>query len=79
MTSGWLFLVIGILGATLDFWMASKAARRPMPSAEPGMQRTNPATAALVLRIGGVLFLLLLFALAFGVIPSAGINPIKLH
>jgi len=49
MTSGWLFLVIGILGASIDFWMASKAARRPMPSAEPGMQRTNPATAALVL------------------------------
>jgi len=79
MTSGWLFLVIGVIGAAIDFWMAAKAARRPMPSAEPGMMRTNPATAAIVLRVGGVLFLLIFFALAFGLIPSASINPIKLH
>jgi len=83
MTNGSVFLAIGTAVAAADLVIAQVAARKireraatpPIESARPG----SPAAIVPMLRIGAVVIFLILAALAFGLIPAADIQPIKLH
>ena len=83
MTSGWIFLAIGTVMAAGDLVFAQVVARKMRERAEiPPMEGTQPGSpqaAAAMLRVGAVVIFALMAALAFGLIPSAGIQPIKLH
>jgi len=83
MTNGSVFLAVGTIIAATDLVIAQVAARKireraampPIEGARPG----SPAAIVAMLRIGAVVIFLILAALAFGLIPSAGIQPIQLH
>jgi len=83
MTNGSVFLAIGTSIAAADLVIAQVVARKmreraAMPPIEGGRQG-SPAAAVAMLRIGAVVIFLILAALAFGLIPAADIQPIKLH
>jgi len=83
MTSGWMFLAIGIVLAIGDLMFAQFAIRKTRERAAlDGIESPSPnatrATAAMI-RVGSVVIFLIFAALAFGLIPSASIQPIKLH
>jgi len=83
MTNGSVFLAIGTIIAATDLVIAQVAARKireraAMPPIEGGRQG-SPAAIVAMLRIGAVVIFLILAALAFGLIPAADIQPIKLH
>ena len=81
--SGWIFLVIGLVVAATDFAMgyrllnAGRDQRASGPGADPsaeGQQRVGR-----MLMIFAPLFLIFFAALAFGLIPIGGIEPIRLN
>ena len=83
MTNGSVFLAIGTSIAAADLVIAQVVARKmreraAMPPIE-GSRQGSPAAAVAMLRIGAVVIFLILAALAFGLIPAADIQPIKLH
>jgi hypothetical protein len=83
MISGWLFLAIGTVISAVDLviahFFARSIGRRTDAFPMDGGRQTSPLAGVHMLRLGAVIFFVVFAALAFGLIPTGSIRPIRLH
>ena len=82
--SGWIFLAIGAVGALVDFAIGlgwrRRAADRGVPGAPPPAEPAEPlGQVGWILMMAAPIFLLVFAAIAFGLVPVGGVDPIAFN